>query len=87
MANIYSVEIMIAATVYVVADDETDAVTQVRQFHMDGGEMSTRNNEFIDGMPVSNARYGDENFPAISISPAVTIHAENLSAEFVEECE
>lgn len=84
MPCIYSVEIMIAATVYVVAKDEADAVQQVQAFHMDGGEMRT-GDEFIEGLPVSGARFGGPDFPTISISPAVTVHAENLKAFFVEE--
>lgn len=83
--SIYSVEIMLAATVYVVAENEADAVQQVQAFHMDGGEMSTRNNEFIAGLPVSGARYDDPDFPEISISPAVTVYAENLAASHVED--
>lgn len=86
MANIYSVEIMIAATVYVVAKDEADAVQQVQAFHMDDGEMRS-GDELIEGLPVSGARYDDPDFPPISISPAVTVHAEDLTAYFVEEVE
>lgn len=84
--NIYSVEVMIAATVYVAAKDEADAVEQVKTFHMDGGELRT-GDEFIEGLPVSGARYSDPGFPEISISPAVTLYAEDLTAYFVEEVE
>ncbi len=81
---IFSVEIRVAATVYVVAETEEEAINTVKEFDQTGGELPT-GIEFIDGLPVSGARYNDPGFPDISISPAVTIYASGLTAYFVEE--
>jgi hypothetical protein len=86
MAKVFSADIMVCMTVYVVAETEEDACKQVQAFHGEGGEMRT-GDEFISGLPVSEARYSDPDFPDISISPAVTVYAEDLTAYFVEEIE
>lgn len=86
MAKIFSVDIMIAATVYVVADDTDSALRAVHAFDQHGGEFRT-GTEFIEGLPVSSAHYGDPDFPAISLSPAVTVHANDSYICEVEEIE
>lgn len=86
MTKVFSVDIMVCMTVYVTAETEEDACKQVQAFHGEGGELR-KDEEFISGLPVSEARYSDPDFPDISISPAVTVHAENLTAYFVEEIE
>jgi hypothetical protein len=82
--SIYSVEITIAATVYVVAASEAEAVEQVKAFHMDGGELRT-GDEFIDGLPVSGASFDHPDFPDISMSPAITVYAEATRADLEDE--
>lgn len=81
---IYSVNVMICATIYVVAESEDDATQQVQAFHMDGGTLSN-DDEIIDGVPVSGMEFNNPNFPEISMSPAVTVYAENLSAEYADD--
>jgi hypothetical protein len=82
--SIYSVEITIAATVYVVAASEAEAVEQVKAFHMDGGELRT-GDEFIDGLPVSGVSFDHPDFPDISMSPAITVYAEATRADLEDE--
>lgn len=84
MPAIFSVEITIAATVYVLAEDEDEAIRAVRAFDQNSGELPAHS-EIIDGLPVSGARFGDPDFPTISISPAITVHASDCDAYFVEE--
>jgi hypothetical protein len=82
--KIFSVEIAIAATVYVTAESEDEAVRKVRAFNNHGGEFRTEL-EFIEGLPVSSARFGSPNFPEISISPAVTVHSDSQEAYLVDD--
>jgi len=74
MTKLYLGEILIAATVYVVADSEDEAKVQIAklQDEQTGIEFSSRSQEVAEGLVVTGESYS-EDMPALSLSPAMTI--------------
>ena len=72
MPKLYSGEIMIAATVYVVADSEEEARKEIEALHGTGIEFSSRRQMIADDLWVTGESYNSD-MPALSLSPAMTI--------------
>jgi hypothetical protein len=72
MAQVYSVEVLICATAYILTDSEEEAA-KVAQRHFKGGEdASTSDRSWHGDVEISGAQFDAEDFPEVSLSPAMT---------------
>lgn len=85
MANLYSIDVRLTATAYIVADSEAEAFKIARgAFDNTGGELPTGEADVtVDGGTYS------ADMPEVSLSPAVTFDAfaDDASVTFEEELE
>lgn len=68
--RLYSVEVMICATAYIMATSEDDALAQANGLKHQSPAIQDSGGE----VPVSGLRYDDPRLPPVSLSPAMTIH-------------
>lgn len=66
--NIYSVDVQVCATAYVLANSEEEALGLIQRLRNQTLELEE------DGDLISGAPFDDPNFPDLSLSPAMTIH-------------
>lgn len=71
MAQLYAVEAMIAATLYIKADSEAEAVAKARGVVGAGLEVADDGGE----VEISGLMFDDPELPEISFTPAMTVHA------------
>jgi hypothetical protein len=70
--NVYSIDVMIAATAYIKADSPEEAMAKVAA-HLVNQEMVVA--QYADGTGIiSGRRFSDPALPDVSLSPAMTIH-------------
>jgi hypothetical protein len=81
MANLYSFEVTIHATLYVVAEDEAAAVAEAKTWKGQGVELPTG---FGSSIEVNGDQFSAD-MPEVSLSPAVTFGEVDLEPELVEE--
>jgi hypothetical protein len=72
MTKLFSGEIMIAATVYVVADSEEEARKAIEDLHGNGIEFSDRRQMIGEDLWMTGESFNAD-MPAVSLSPAMTI--------------
>lgn len=72
MAHLFSRDIMICATAYIVADTEAEAQAKYDALRNEGLELSESDGD----VPVYGGRYHAE-MPDVSLSPAMTIYGVN----------
>lgn len=68
--NLYTVDLMIAATVYIKADTLDEAKTKLRDLHQKALELGEDSHQQV---PISGASYDSPKLPEASLSPAMTI--------------
>ena len=68
--KLYQVDVTIAATAYIKAESETDAIRKARQ--LIGGTLEVQDGKY-DGVEVSGLSYDNPELPDTSLSPAMTI--------------
>ncbi|TPJ51772.1 MULTISPECIES: hypothetical protein [unclassified Mesorhizobium] len=68
--NLYSIELKIAATAYIKAVDEEQALAAAMDMVGNGIELSE---DLCAGIPITGRRFDDEDLPEVSLSPAMTI--------------
>lgn len=71
MSKIYSIDVTIAATVYIRADTRAAAIEQARALE-EGKCIEVGESEDGD-IPVSGLRYDDPDLPDLSLSPGMTV--------------
>lgn len=71
---VYRIEIVVGATAYVRADSAEDASAMLAALDGDGIELSRRDMVVSDQVSISGRQYDDPELPAISLSPAMTLH-------------
>ncbi len=76
MSKLFSVDIRLAATVYVKADSEADAAAKVKTLNRESGEL--REAYFMENLPINGDYSDDETLPEMSLSPAVTIYVDGM---------
>lgn len=85
MANLYSIDVRLTATAYIVADSEAEAMEMARAaFDNTGGELPTGEADItVDGSTYS------ADMPEVSLSPAVTFDAfaDDARVSFEQEFE
>lgn len=64
--KVYSIDLVVAATAYIKAENEEEAIAKIREF-ADGELM-------VEGTMISDAQFRSPNLPDVSLSPAMTIH-------------
>lgn len=81
---LYRIDVEVAATAYIVADNEADALEMARtQFTQTGGELPL--GDVADGVVIDGGEF-NPTMPEVSLSPAVTfvkLHGDRM--ELVEE--
>jgi hypothetical protein len=70
---IYSKELWICATAYIRADNEQQAEEKLRTLHLATLEVAEQDG----GVCVSGAPYDDPELPELSLSPAMSVYADN----------
>lgn len=68
--NLYSIEVRVYATVYVVAEDEDDAFAKVATLYGDSVELAE---DLHAELPIYGGDFDSPDLPEISLSPAMTI--------------
>lgn len=68
--NVYSIDIRVAATAYVKADTEADALRKVATIH---GDCLNVHNPVESEVEISSAMLDDPELPEVSISPVMTV--------------
>ncbi len=84
MTKLYSADIVINATAYIMAESAEEAVEKLSSIHDDGIEFSSRRQTISDGIEMTGERYGPD-MPEISLSPAMTIRAPYRTVSLVED--
>lgn len=83
--NLYSINVKLAATMYIMADSEDEAIRIARSTKDDCLEM--RENWDCD-IPVTDVSFSDPEMPPLSIAQSMTCHGvfdDNETPELVEE--
>lgn len=84
--KLFSIDIQIAATAYILADDQEEAMEIAADLKDDTFEFSNRRQEIADGVVVTGESYSGD-MPSVSLSPAMTCLGpyHGQVPEFVEE--
>lgn len=71
--KIFQTEIMLCATAYIQAETAEDASRIMDSWHFRGVEFNS--DQWVeDGMVISGARFDSDDFPDLSLSPAMTLY-------------
>lgn len=79
--NLYSVDLMIAATVYIKADTLEEAQTKLGQLHHTALELREDRHQQL---PITGCSYDNPQMPKVSLSPAMTVHVEQNDIDALE---
>lgn len=85
MAKLYSTEVLLAATVYVVADSEEEALKEVKALHANGLEFPSREMQVADGLFVTGTQFSAD-MPPVTLSPAMTLYAHDMPYATISHC-
>jgi hypothetical protein len=69
VSKIYRIDMMVAATAYIRANSEDEALQLARAMRDDTLEVADAGSE----VPISGARFDDPDLPDVSLSPAMTV--------------
>lgn len=83
MSKLFRVEAMIAASLYIKADSEAEAVAKAKTAVDCGLEVSDAGSE----IEISGLMFDDPELPEISFTPAMTVHSVDPTAEEVDGAE
>lgn len=70
--KLYTTDITVAATAYVLADSDEEAVRMFNALHGEEVKFSARRQVIGDGIEMSGCQFGP-NMPEVSLSPVMTI--------------
>lgn len=69
--NVYSITIQIAATAYIKADNEAEALAKANALNLRALELPTG---YLGEVAISGLRFDNPHLPEVSLSPAMTMH-------------
>lgn len=82
MSGIYSITLLVAATAYIRADTEAEAIEIARGMEQDGLEVRDAGGD----IEISGLQYDDPDLPDVSFSPAMTVQKLDDEAIASIEC-
>ena len=80
--NLYSIDMQVAATAYVKAGSEAEALRKVASIH---GTCLNLEDPNQSDVPISSAGYVDPDLPEVSFSPVMTIYGPNGHIELAAD--